>query len=32
MKAKPKPPTWGDRLFRRIPGRLSRGQSLSGED
>ena len=32
MKAKPEPPTWGDLLFRRIPGRLSKGQSLSGED
>ena len=32
IAAKPKPPTWGDLLFRRIPGRIARAQSFSGED
>ena len=32
MEARPEPPTWGDLLFKRIPGRISGAQSFSGED
>lgn len=32
MDAKPEPPTWGDLLLRRIPSRLSKARSFSGED
>ena len=32
LSARPEPPTWADLLLRRLPGRISRGRSLSEED